>query len=665
MVECTSTSKVWPIIQMKNLSIWPRGFTWGETLLMNIKTQCCGIILLLVLFEFYRHYRKVELNTGKVFGRIFFLTFCSIVLDTLSVVAIINKDILPLWLVELNCKSYLASLVAVVFCSVLYICADVYIQNRKLKKKVWILIVISLIEEAIIYFLPISYYYAEDTGIVYTHGPSVFMTYIFVFSFMLFNIYFMIHKKKEIDPRRRSVVFVWMAVWIAAATFQFFRNDILITGFASAIGVLVIYLRLENPEMLLERKTGFFNQNAFIEYTRQRHAENENCGMLWLFFERAYHQHLEKEVELAVDMGISRFLLGLPDVQIFKLAEDELVFLFSNEKTRDEVIDKIINRFEQGWGRESEVFLHPKGLYLGDVNKVADYKDLFYLFRYVRNSDNTFAEQDYRFVDDKLLSALYTEKKMEQLIFSAIENDRIEVYYQPIYSTKEHRFTCAEALMRMRDEAGNIIPPMAFISVAEKNGMIIQLGSIIFEKVCQFIKENGLAHFGMNYIEVNLSVVQCNYVNLAEDLIKIMEKYKVDPSYINLEITETASLSAKRILLDNMKSLVKYGVHFALDDFGTGQSNLNYIVDMPVDIVKFDRMMTNSYFENGKAKYVMDAAMQMIHGMNLKIVSEGIETKQQYDAMEHLGINYIQGFYFSKPLPKDQFIAFLEGKTAK
>lgn len=169
----------------------------------------------------------------------------------------------------------------------------------------------------------------------------------------------------------------------------------------------------------------------------------------------------------------------------------------------------------------------------------------------------------------------------------------------------------------------------------------------------------------MNYIEVNLSVVQCNYVNLAEDLIKIMEKYKVDPSYINLEITETASLSAKRILLDNMKSLVKYGVHFALDDFGTGQSNLNYIVDMPVDIVKFDRMMTNSYFENGKAKYVMDAAMQMIHGMNLKIVSEGIETKQQYDAMEHLGINYIQGFYFSKPLPKDQFIAFLEGKTAK
>ena len=103
-----------------------------------------------------------------------------------------------------------------------------------------------------------------------------------------------------------------------------------------------------------------------------------------------------------------------------------------------------------------------------------------------------------------------------------------------------------------------------------------------------------------------------------------------------------------------------YGVKFSLDDFGTGQSNLNYIVDMPVDIVKFDRTMINSYFENGKAKYVMEAAIHMIHGMNLEIVSEGIETKEQFQTMENLGISHIQGYYFSKPLPEDEFIEFLE-----
>ena len=102
-----------------------------------------------------------------------------------------------------------------------------------------------------------------------------------------------------------------------------------------------------------------------------------------------------------------------------------------------------------------------------------------------------------------------------------------------------------------------------------------------------------------------------------------------------------------------------YGVRFSLDDFGTGQSNLNYIVDMPVDIVKFDRDMTNAYFENGKAKYVMDGAMHMVQGMNLEIVSEGIETREQYETMEELGISYIQGYYFSKPLSEQQFLQFI------
>ena len=113
-------------------------------------------------------------------------------------------------------------------------------------------------------------------------------------------------------------------------------------------------------------------------------------------------------------------------------------------------------------------------------------------------------------------------------------------------------------------------------------------------------------------------------------------------------------------MIENMKKLIDYGVQFSLDDFGTGHSNLNYIVDMPVNIVKFDRSMTASYFKNGKAKYVMDAAMHMIHGMELQIVSEGIETKEQLQTMEDLNISYIQGYYFSKPLPKDEFLAFIE-----
>lgn len=196
--------------------------------------------------------------------------------------------------------------------------------------------------------------------------------------------------------------------------------------------------------------------------------------------------------------------------------------------------------------------------------------------------------------------------------------------------------------------------------MAEKRGLIIQLGEIVFRKVCEFIKEYDLKEYGLKYIEVNLSMVQCGYENLADDFIQIMQETKVDPTAIILEITESASLREKSILLENMKKLKAIGVRFALDDFGTGQSNLNYIVEMPIDVVKFDSTMINAYFENGTATYVMDAAMNMIQGMDLAIVSEGIEEKEQYAKMKQLGIDYIQGYYFSKPVETEKFIDFIK-----
>ena len=118
-------------------------------------------------------------------------------------------------------------------------------------------------------------------------------------------------------------------------------------------------------------------------------------------------------------------------------------------------------------------------------------------------------------------------------------------------------------------------------------------------------------------------------------------------------------------MIANMDRMISYGVSFALDDFGTGASNLNYIVDMPVQIVKFDRGMSQAYFASGKAKYVMDAAMHMIHGMGLAIVAEGVETEEQYAKMEEIKIDFIQGFYFSKPLPEEEFLEFLRRKSGK
>ena len=359
-------------------------------------------------------------------------------------------------------------------------------------------------------------------------------------------------------------------------------------------------------------------------------------------------------------MEITEYLLKLPDAPAFKTAENVFFVLFTNTSAAEEKTDEIRRRFQSGWGEDSACLVQPCWLYLPHSNVVGQAEDLLSLIRYIRQGSREFSESDFLCIGKDSVAKMNQERETEQLILEAMENNRVEVFYQPIFSTSEQRFTSAEALVRIRDKEGNIIPPGVFIDIAEENGMILRLGEIVFEKVCCFIQKHPLEHYGLHYIEVNLSVVQCAYDRLARDYISVMKKYSIDPENINLEITESASTNAKRTLLDNMETLMEYGVHFSLDDFGTGQSNLNYIVDMPVDIVKFDRSMTNAYFENGKAKYVMDAAIHMIHGMNMQIVSEGIETAEQYHTMEKLGISYIQGYYFSKPLPENDFIQFLE-----
>jgi EAL domain-containing protein (putative c-di-GMP-specific phosphodiesterase class I) len=248
---------------------------------------------------------------------------------------------------------------------------------------------------------------------------------------------------------------------------------------------------------------------------------------------------------------------------------------------------------------------------------------------------------------------------MVKTIGDALREDRVEVFYQPIYNVKKNRFVSAEALVRIRNLDGTLIQPGEFIPVAESTGIISQLGERVFEKVCQFITEQKIWEIGIEYIEINLSVHQCESHSLARRYLAIMNKYGVDPTMINFEITESGTIQTKALFMNNMKSLMDSGATFTLDDFGNGESNLNYIVDMPVEIVKFDRYMTKAYFEKSRGKVVMETTTDMILKLGLKIVSEGVETAEQLETVKSLGVQYIQGYYFSRPLPQEAFLGFI------
>ena len=632
---------------------------------MHIQIQCCGIVLMLVLFYFFVRQKRISLYTQKAFWSVFWTTFICVVFDVLSIIVIQHRHEVSEPFAKFVAKTYLVTLLAVAISALEYMYVDIYVNMdvyRKQMKKYWALALLGAIGT---YAVPLYYNYSADgTEVLYTYGPSVYVTYGVSLIFFVRVFYLMYKEKAKINPRRREAVCIWLVLWIGASQIQFMYTNLLIVGYAGAIGIMVLYLKLENPETNLDRKTGLFNSNALYQYAREFYAKDEDFSLLVIVFASRAYKNIRLDRRAAIKMQIIEYLMKIPDSITFKNAEDEYFVVFTNMGVAEKRVKEIRERFQQSWDedKDKESVVLPHWLYLPHANVVDKAGHLLYLVRYVRQEEKEFSETDFFSVGQEIVDKVRNEREMERLILEALEHDRVEVFYQPIFSTAEHRITSAEALVRIRDNEGKIVPPGMFIEIAEETGLIMKLGRVVFEKVCCFIKNHPLEHYGMQYVEINLSVVQCAYEHLAQDYIAIMERYGIDSKCINLEITESASTSAKMTLIKNMEELMGYGVKFSLDDFGTGQSSLNYIVDMPVDIVKFDRTMINSYFENGKAKYVMEAAIHMIHGMNLEIVSEGIETKEQFQTMENLGISHIQGYYFSKPLPEDEFIEFLEKK---
>ena len=631
---------------------------------MNITAQYCGIILLFIIFILYHKHKKLYLRTERAFQTLLYITIVSVTLDIVSIISITHNEAFHPLFLDFICKSYLASLICVGLSGLFYIRTELYSKTPSYQKRSNVYYIMAIFEVGLIYLLPIEYSYNIETGFAYNHGLSVFATYIFTFIFICITLIIATKDKLLLNQHRRTAVIIWQLIWIVAFIIQFVRNDLPLVSYVSVIGIILIYLMLENPDSNLIRTTGLFNQNALQQYLNQRYEDPKPFVMLVIILKHAFDNPDEthSKSQEVILQELARYFLELPGVLAFQNSEDEIMILFEENQNMQKAWSILEKRFETGWTINSTVVM-PDWIYIPDCAIVKELNDLLYLIRYARTNMKELAESNFLLVDNQIVEKIQERKRVSKMLTEAMKENRVEVFLQPIFSCKENRFVSAEALVRIKDSSNNFIPPNVFIPVAEQTGKIIHLGKIIFEQVCQLIKENDLKQYGIQYIEVNLSTVQGAYEYLATDFIQIMNTYQIDPSMINLEITETATLAEKRKLLHNMNLLMDYGVHFSLDDFGTGQSNLNYIIEMPVKIVKFDREMSNAYFNNGKAKYVMNAAIQMIHGMKLEIVSEGIETIEQYKAMEDMGINYIQGYYFSRPLQKEQFLEFIKAQN--
>jgi EAL domain-containing protein (putative c-di-GMP-specific phosphodiesterase class I) len=192
------------------------------------------------------------------------------------------------------------------------------------------------------------------------------------------------------------------------------------------------------------------------------------------------------------------------------------------------------------------------------------------------------------------------------------------------------------------------VPPKAFIGIAERNGKIIEMGEQVFEKTCRFIHEHDLISSGIEWINVNLSPIQFLRDDLADRFAEIARKYNVDPGIVHLEITEESMID-DIFLQKQMAAMTEKGFKFALDDYGTGYSNLNRLKRCPFSNIKLDMSVVWDYCR--APDEILPTMIKAFKQMNFEITAEGIENEQMAEAMKGIGCDYLQGYYYSKPLP--------------
>ena len=279
---------------------------------------------------------------------------------------------------------------------------------------------------------------------------------------------------------------------------------------------------------------------------------------------------------------------------------------------------------------------------------------------YARQKVDNDSKCSVRFYDDEMQKRRTLENQIVNEMKEAIEQHQFKVYFQPKYSIKNREITGAEALIRWERENGEVLSPDSFIPVYENNGKIVELDFYVFETVVKYLAKNQKEGRNQVPISINASSLHAMDPQTITLYMDILKKYDVDPSLVEIELTETAVVSEYESVRELFDEFQLHGIKTAMDDFGSGYSILNTIVDIPVDVIKIDRGFITSCLESDRGIYFLKHLIDMIRNLGYQIICEGVETDQQIEILKQIGCDEIQGYWYSKPLKEEDYDKLLQ-----
>lgn len=438
--------------------------------------------------------------------------------------------------------------------------------------------------------------------------------------------------------------------------------------FALAVAVMLIYVTLQRPETEVDPISGMFNMHSYMART----AEKLEAGKtVYSFVFELNNMALINSTfgiiggNVVIKEMAERVKALLPkNIYLYRLGGSRFAINFYNAADKDKFCALFPVVFEKSVAVNSaEVKMSSTACVVEMPAVAAKADEVQDILKYYRSKAKT---ADTIFIADaEAVNFSRRREKVEYAIQRALKNRSFMVYYQPIYSIAGKTINSCEALIRLNDPDLGFISPDEFIPIAEETGCIVGVGKFVMEEVCRFIRDKQPQRYGIEFIDVNLSVIQFMRQEIIDDIVSVLDVYGIDRHMVNLEITETASAKSYAMIQSRLTELHSNGFTISLDDFGTGFSTMDYLIKFPFDIVKLDKSIVWAYMSTDKYEPILKHYMPMLHALGMRVVAEGVETKEMLEALERLGCDYIQGYYFSRPVPEEAFLEYVKNYSTE
>lgn len=616
-------------------------------------------------------YTFLQKRTDKLQNKMYILMLVIVTLNAISgIMSVAAKPFLPYSAkarVIADIGEYTYFLFHTALCPAFYLyvsCVAGAISKHSWKLRIFYGIFFYITEIMVILnpFFHWIYYYNSDYEFTRNWGEAgIYIAAIIYFVFAMSRLLF---SWKAINAKRRFALLYFFVIVVAGVAVQFVNMDIIGELFAEALAIMGVMLAIESEDDLVDVDTGFYNRKALRMDVNNYIVNKTNFEIICI---KVTNADVIQKVTGSANADILADVLSdylktiVPRYHIYQTNPETFVLTLMDSKVEggEAVAKRISERFDKPWDcGMTSVLLSAIVMVVKVPTELTNTMDLFYMV------DTAVPERTVKkIMSGKDLDYILRRGEIENAIARGFDEKGFEVYYQPTYYMDGLRLHGAEALIRLNDSIMGRLFPDEFIPVAEQSGMIDSIDDFVLEQVCDFLESGIPKQYGMDCINVNLSVIQCLKPGFVAHICKIVDGYDIEKSWINFEITESIAASDYELLSGVVTDLKSHGFRFAMDDYGTGYSNMQSIFSLDFDVVKIDKSILWGAEETELGRIILGNSVRMIDQMNRQILVEGVETKEQVELLKDLNVDYLQGYYFSKPIPKSEFIEYIQEKA--